>query len=632
MCGIAGFVGPGDRGDLFAMMAAVAHRGPDGSGAYVDQGRAVYLGHQRLSIVDLEGGAQPMWNTTRSLTVIFNGEIYNHLELRAELEGRGFRFTSDHSDTEVLLHGYEAWGDELPGRLNGMFAFCVYDVRQGRLFLARDRFGEKPLYFARQRGLFAFASELNAIAAHRRFDAQLDHESVHKLLGCGFIPAPRAILRDCEKLPGGSLLTYDLASGLHRTRRYWRYAVRPDRGWAQRSGDELAEDLRGRLFGAVRRRLAADVPVGCFLSGGVDSSAVVAAATRYRPKETLQTFSMGFDVPGFDEVATAQEVARSLGVSNTSDRLTFEQAQALAPTILAHLDQPTGDASILPTAALSGLARQYVKVALSGDGADELFAGYDPFRALQPAGLYRASVPPPVHNLISRLIDRLPASSRYMSMDFKLKRTLRGLSYPPDLWNPVWLAPAEPALMRELIATAPAPEQLYEEAIALWETSESGSTFDRALEFYANFYLQDGVLEKVDRASMMHSLEVRSVFLDNDIVDFSTHLPAEFKLRNGRGKYLLKRALRGIVPDPVLRRRKQGFAPPLTDWLRRLPEQPGQPLADLDPAVVRRLWREHQTGAADHRMLLWSLLSLQSYTPGRNNAAPRHLELSAATA
>lgn len=625
MCGIVGFVGPGDRADLSAMMGAVTHRGPDASGVHIDPGQAIYLGHRRLSVLDLEGGGQPMWNAAKTVAIIYNGEVYNHRELRAELERGGYRFDSDHSDTEVLLHGYEAWGEDLPGRLNGMFAFCIYDARQGRLFLARDRFGEKPLFFARQGRLFAFASELNAIAAHRRFDARLDHRSVHKLLGYGFIPAPCAILENCEKLPGGTWLTYDIATGVHRTRRYWRYALQPDRRLQERPEGELAEELRGLLFEAVRRRLDADVPVGCFLSGGLDSSGVVAAAARYRASDSLQTFSMGFDVPGFDEVEAAQAVARSLGVRHSFGRLTFERAISLAPTVLAHLDQPTGDASILPTAALAALARTQVKVALSGDGADELFAGYDPFLAIGPAELYKTAVPPPVHRLIARLVARLPASTGYMSLDFRLKRALGGLSHSPALLNPVWLAPAGPELIQELCSTPPPPEEQYEEAVTLWQTSEAGSSFDKALEFYANFYLQDGVLEKVDRASMMHSLEVRSVFLDNDIVDFCLTLPSSLKLRHGKRKYLLRRALEGVVPDNVLKRRKQGFAPPLTDWLRRFAEQPGRPVADIDAAAVDLIWSQHRAGTADHRVLLWSLMSLEAYNPGSRALAGQEL-------
>lgn len=611
MCAIVGFFGPGDRRDLRAMMSKVAHRGPDGSGEYADPERPLFLGHQRLAIIDIESGAQPMWDSAGLLAVTFNGEIYNHRELRAELEALGHRFTSDHSDTEVLIHGYRAWGEDLPIRLNGMFAFCIYDRLRQRLFLSRDRFGEKPLYFAKQGKLFAFASEISAFVAHRSFSSRLNSRSVQKFFGYGFLPAPNAILSDCEKLPGGASLTFDLRTCRIEIKRYWQFRIEEDRSWCDRPEGDLIEELRSLLSQSVKRRLVADVPLGFFLSGGVDSSAVLATAAQLLPQDHLKTFTLGFDEPSFDESAPAARVAEAFGATHALQTLDLRTARDSIVSILERLDEPSGDASILPTALLARFTRQHVTVALSGDGADELFAGYDPFSALAPARAYKAMMPAGLHRLARRLVSRAPISDRNMSWDFRLRRTLSGLTHNSRLWNPIWLAPAEPELVEEIFRDALSPEELYEEAVDLWDTS-SASLVNRSLEFYTTFYLQDGVLNKVDRGTMMSALESRAVFLDNDLVRFCQNLPQEFKLNGGRRKYLLKKAMLGLLANEVMRRPKKGFGMPTAKWLRSIPAQvPLREVDGINMGSVEAAWRDHRSGDADHRLFLWGWLSLQ---------------------
>ena len=613
MCGFTGFVGPGDREDLLSMMTALVHRGPDGAGVYHDPDLPVHLGHQRLAILDIADGAQPMWNAEATIGVVYNGEIYNHRELRKELQAKGHRFRTDHSDTEVLIHGYAEWGEGLPARLNGMFAFCIYDRARKRLFLARDRFGEKPLFFARQGGLFAFGSELTAIARHSRFSARLKQRSLQKLMAYGFLPAPNAILEDCEKLPGGSFLIFDVLTHEVRIHRYWRFKIEADNSWLERPEGELVEELRAHLFEAVRRRLISDVPLGFFLSGGVDSSAVLAAAAKFLPAESLSTFTLGFKEPSFDESEHARKVAEAFGAPNDTEWLGLDTARDVAQSVLARLDEPLGDASILPTYLLGRFARKKVRVVLSGDGGDELFAGYDPFRALTPAKLYRAFMPRPLHVLLRETVDRLPISTRNMSLDFKLKRTLMGLSYGPELWNPVWLAPLEPAFIRDLFEEPLTPEELYSEALEVWEADRSKSLVDQTLSFYTNFYLPDDILVKVDRATMMSSLEARAVLLDNDMVDFCQKLPHSFKLRNGRCKYLLKKAMEGILPAVIVSRPKKGFGIPTALWLRSMPKEPPlAPIAGVRMDRVGEVWNAHRRGEVDQRLFLWTWLSLQS--------------------
>ena len=611
MCGIAGFVGPGSEADLAAMTAALAHRGPDGQGLYVDAPAAVHLGHRRLAVIDLAGGAQPMWNAERSIGVIFNGEIYNHQELRLLLTRRGHVFRSQGSDTEVLVHGYHEWGEALPARLNGMFAFAVYDRMRRRLFLARDRFGEKPLYYYRKAGLFAFASELGALLKHRSFDAGLSLRSLQKFFAYGYLPAPNALYEGTAKLPGGSHLTLDLGSGELRVESYWRFRLEPDDALTAADEDRLAEELRHLFLQAVRRRLMSDVPLGVFLSGGVDSASALAAAAQGRPAASLRTFTIGFRDASFDEAPAARETAHAFGTLHNQEILDFDLASALVPDVLTRLDEPLGDPSLIPAYLLSRFARQHVTVALSGDGGDELFAGYDPFRALTPARHYNRLVPSPLHRGIRCLAELLPVSTRNMSWDFKLRRTLTGLSYPPSLWNPVWMAPVEPQAMKDLFHAPLDVREIYSEAISLWDEDPGKSIVDRTLEFCTNIYLPDDILARVDRATMMTSLESRAVFLDNDLVAFCRRLPSHFKYRNGERKYLLKRAMAPLLPRQVLERPKKGFGIPAALWLRKLPPLPSLALSGVHTAWVDAAWRAHRSGAGDHRLLLWCWLSLQ---------------------
>jgi len=611
MCGIAGFAGAGTVEDLAAMGDAIRHRGPDGEGRHVD-GR-VHLIHRRLAIIDIEGGDQPMWNEDRSVCVIFNGEIYNHLELRAMLVARGHAFRSDHSDTEVLVHGYEEWGDELPGRLNGMFAFAIWDSRRGKLFLARDRFGKKPLYYCSQPGVFAFASELTSLQRHPSVPRDVDRRSLQKLLAYGFVPAPRSLYRAIERLPGGCMLTVSVDKpDAAVVRRYWQFAIEPPDSIPADAERAWGEELRALLSQAVRRRLMSDVPLGVFLSGGIDSSAVLAYACANGPKGNVHSYSIGFHEPTFDESAHAREAAAKLGSRHHEEILGIDRARELAPEVLGRLDEPFADASIVPTYLLCRFARRDITVALGGDGGDELFAGYDPFRALNVARWYNALVPSWMQGGIRRLADWLPVSDENMSLDFRIRRGLQGASFAPAMWNPAWLAPFSPAEVAELLGEPVAAEELYSEAIEAWQNARATHPVDRTLEFYTRFYLQDDILAKSDRASMMVSLEVRSPFLDQDVADFARRIPHEYKFRHGQTKYLLKSAMRGVVPDSIIDRKKKGFGIPAAKWLRDWSEADFARAGSVvrNPAWVAGRLAEHKSGRRDHRLALWCLLAL----------------------
>jgi asparagine synthase (glutamine-hydrolysing) len=621
MCGIAGFVGFGGRADLEAMTAALAHRGPDGSGTWISPERPVFLGHRRLSILDIEGGAQPMWDAAGDIGVVFNGEIYNHRELRRTLEAAGHRFRSSHSDTEVLVHGWREWGEGLPILLNGMFAFAIYDRARRRLFMARDRFGEKPLFVYRQPGRIAFASELSALLRHSGIAAEIDPRALQKFFAWGFVPSPHALYRHCRQVPAGSSLLYALDDDSLSESRYWKFRLDPDRSLTDKDVPRLAEELRALFAQSVERRLMSDVPLGLFLSGGIDSGAVLAATTRVLPAGQVHAFTIGFTEPSFDESQHAQRLAAHFGVRHHLEMLELEDARELLPEVLGRLDQPLGDPSILPTYLLSRFTRRHVTVALSGDGGDELFAGYDTFDALTPAKIYASLMPRGLHRGLRRLVDLLPISTRNMSVDFKLRRALTGLSWPQAYWNPVWLSPADPQTIWEIFDEPLSADDLYAEALDLWAEGR-GDLLDRTLEFYTNFYLTDDILTKVDRAAMMVSLESRAVFLDNDLVEFCRRLPGRFKLHKGRRKWLLKKALEPWLPAQTLERRKKGFGIPLTKWLRHWPVRAVNGSLNgtrLKPQALNERWRRHARGKSDERLLLFAWLAVLHHGQNGNH-------------
>ncbi|MBF0429322.1 MAG: asparagine synthase (glutamine-hydrolyzing), partial [Magnetococcales bacterium] len=612
MCGLAGFAGNGTQTDLERITRSLNHRGPDGEGFYIDCEQQIFLGHRRLAILDLAGGEQPMWTADRRLCIVFNGEIYNHAELRTELQRLGHKFLSNHSDTETLLYGYREWGTQLPERLNGMFAFVIYDLDRKRLFAARDRFGKKPFYYSFQKNLFIFASELSALRLHPGFTGSVNPKILQKYFAYGFIPAPNALYHNSFKLPGGSYLELDLTTFTLQQHRYWRFRLSPDPAWEQRNVDDLAEELRALLSQAVKRRMESDVPLGFFLSGGIDSSAILSLAARHVPPESLHTFSIGFREPSYDESSFARQEAQRIGSQHHEEILTLTDAKTLIPSVLSRLDEPMGDYSILPTYLLSAFTRRHVTVALGGDGGDELFAGYDPFMAITPGQIYQRLIPNFIHKKFRTLADMLPISNRNMSLDFRIRRFLAGLSHSMAYWNPTWMAPLEPQEISDLFHQPIEPETLYSEVLDLWHDSSITHPIDKALEYFSNLYLQDDILTKVDRASMMVSLEVRAPFLDNDVVAFAQRLPHTFKLRRGERKFLLKKAMTGLLPDTIIHRPKKGFGVPIDSWLKSFPPTPPLlPAAGVDIDWVARRWQAHRLDKADHRLFLWSWLSLQ---------------------
>lgn len=626
MCGIAGFIGSGNREVLVKMTRALVHRGPDAEGFFVDEKRALYFGHRRLSILDLAAGAQPMETADGSLVIIFNGEIYNHVELRLALLAKGYQFQTDHSDTEVLLHAYREWGEEMLPKLNGMWALAIYDRKKKSVFLARDRFGKKPLYYFHQEdgkgGQFAFASELSSLLMHPLAPQQESTLALKKYFAYGYIPAPHTPIKGVYKLPGGYCGLWDITTGRWQQKCYWEYSLEPCQNDLPPDGGQVwCEELVDVLGRAVKRRLISDVPVGVFLSGGIDSSAIAAVAAQHLPVGQLKTFSVGFTDPSFDELVYARKMAADLGCNHHEEILDLEVGKRLLPELLCQLDEPIADSSLLPTWLLSRFARQHVTVALGGDGGDELFAGYDPFRALKAAEIYSKLMPKRIHPLLCLLAAHLPVSHHNISLDFKIKRFLQGLSFGKPLWLPIWMGPLQLQELNDYFGERTTAEEIYSEAMEAWESAGSTAhAVDRALQFFTRLYLQDDILAKVDRTTMLHSLEARSPFLDIEVVDIARRLPHTVKFRNGTTKWILKKALESLLPHDIIYRKKKGFGMPIGSWLRQGSMIPRGPKNLTAHAFFEKRLAAHRAGKSDERLFLLAQAVLSSWRENKNRA------------
>lgn len=610
MCGIAGYVGKGNEAILRAMGDTLRHRGPDASSIWQTPDDRVGFAHTRLAIIDLSlGGAQPMRSHDGQLVITFNGEIYNFAELKKELASYPFK---THSDTEVILAAYQTWGISAFVRMRGMFALALYDVRERELILVRDRLGKKPLYWSVAGDTLVFGSELKALLAHPLTPRTLDHRSLAHYLAREYVPTPRTIYGGIQKLPPGNILRFK--DGATRILPFWNPATETatmDEASAVAHFDSLLQH-------ATKERMVSDVPLGIFLSGGIDSSTVAYYAAKGSTQK-IQTFSIGFSEKSFDESPAARLVAAHLGTEHHERILSGEDALALVQDIPDVFDEPVADASVLPTLLLSLFTREHVTVALGGDGADELLLGYPTFQAEQYAKLY-ARVPEAVRALLRKGVELLPVSTKYMSLDFKARKFTHDFADDPMLRHLQWLGSFKESELVALLSPAVAENisGINTELVSQWESECSRLEGLNALShLYMRTYLMDQVLVKVDRASMRYALEVRAPFLSHDVVEFLLSLPPDMKYRNGRGKYLLRTLMRGRLPDEIIDRPKQGFAAPVAEWLRgplkglmtdllSPAHLKGQDIFNV--AEVERLVREHMSGSRDHHKKLWTLL------------------------
>jgi asparagine synthase (glutamine-hydrolysing) len=602
MCGICGLVSSGgaDRGRLEAMSATLVHRGPDSSGIHVDG--PVGLAARRLSIIDLETGDQPIANEDGSVVVVQNGELYNYRELRAELESQGHRFRT-HGDTEVLAHLYEQHGTGFAERLRGMFAVAIWDARRGRLVLARDRYGIKPLLYRSVNGSLEFASELRALPR-----GEVDLDALEAFLAFNSIPGPLSIFRDVRKLLPGHVLVWE--DGEISLERFARPAPAPATDLRDEGEDALAEELRERLRDSVRAHLVSDVPVGVLLSGGVDSSLLAAFAAEETAEE-LRTFSIGFEEGSFDERADARRVAERYGTTHR-ELVLRPDAALLLPALAEAFDEPFADSSALPTYLVSQLAAEDVKVALSGEGGDELFGGYYTYQA----DLLALRVGP-LARLARPLVERLPVSTARTSFDYKAKRFVRAAHLPPlerhHGWKEIFSADARAELTGRKHRWDPV-DVLRER----FDETGGAELLARLQDVDARTYLVDDLLVKTDRASMAHSLEARVPFLDPVVDELAAALPTRLKVRRSAKKVLLRKAAEPLLPPEIVRGRKRGFSIPAAAWLRGDLEPFARETLSADtlrrqgyfrPEAVAKVLDDHVAGRADLSRQLWGLLA-----------------------
>jgi asparagine synthase (glutamine-hydrolysing) len=621
MCGIAGLFHPDvpkpvDAARIRAMADVLAHRGPDGSGVWIGPG--IGFGHRRLSIIDLEGGAQPMRSADGGLVITYNGEIYNFREVKAELETLGHAFAT-HSDTEVILAAWAQWGTSCLERLNGMFAFALYDASEDALFLARDRLGVKPLHYAiLPDGALIFASELKGLLAHPLLRREPSPQAVEDYMAYGYVPDASCIVAGVRKLPAGHFLLVRRGRGVPAPARWWDVDfASPSRASAASLEEELVEHLRE----AVRSRMVADVPLGAFLSGGVDSSAVVAFMAE-ASRKAVETCSIGFDEADHDETRYAAMVAERFATSHRS-RIVAAEDFALIDTLAEAFDEPFADASAFGTYRVSQLTREKVKVALSGDGADEAFAGYRRYRLFMAEEKARAMLPAGARGLAGAagaLYPKLDWAPRFL----RAKTTLVALGRSgEEAYADAVTATSLPIRSRLYVShfrqalQGHRAEQAYARAM---KDAPAEDALSRAQYADLKIWLPGDILTKVDRTSMAVSLEAREPLLDHRLVEFAARLPAKLRLKGGSGKWLMKKALGRYLPEEILHRRKMGFVTPISAWFRgplaaeaaAVASSPAfAELGWFDSAAIARLAADHRSGRAEHGRTLWQLLMLE---------------------
>jgi asparagine synthase (glutamine-hydrolysing) len=597
------------------MGRSIAHRGPDVEGTWTEPGLG--LVHRRLSIIDLAGGNQPIGNENGSVQVIFNGEIYNYQELQTWLKARGHRFRT-RSDTEVLVHLYEEEGEGLVERLRGMFAFALWDRARRRLLLARDRLGIKPLYFYRDTDKFLFGSELKAILAHPGVQRTVDVAALEDYLALGMVPGGRSIFQQIAKLPPAHLLVVRADQLDQAPRRYWQLRIEPDE---RRSGEEWQEAVRAKIEEAVRLHLVADVPVGAFLSGGLDSSVVVAASAG-STRGPLQTFSMGFREESFSELPHARRVAEQFGTCHSEEVVTPD-AVTLLDDLSHYFDEPFADPSAIPTFLVARLARRSVKVALSGDGGDEAFGGYSRYAHDLKEAALRRWLPGWFRRRALGPLARFWPKADWLPRPLRAKTLLTNLALDAGAAYANTLSLCRRPLRRRLLAPHLAkelngyrPEQRIQDG---YEGGPAGDPLGGMIAADVATVLPDDFLVKVDRASMAHGLEVRPPLLDHELLELAARIPSRWKVRKGETKWILKHAYRNTLPAEVVWRRKHGFDMPIDAWLRRPLREvfesrvldPGARVGELvEQEAVRRLYRSHLAGTGRHGRVLWGVLVL----------------------
>jgi asparagine synthase (glutamine-hydrolysing) len=628
MCGIAGVAGLSSgvvvsRDQIMAMCSVMVHRGPDDDGTGIADN--VGLGMRRLSIIDVAGSKQPIFNEDLTVRTVFNGEIYNFRELREKLTRRGHQFRTS-GDTETIVHAYEEYGRDFPNHLNGMFAIALHDSRAKKLYLVRDHLGIKPLYYSLTGDYLVWGSEVKVVLASGLVQPELSTDAINQFLTWEYVPGSGTLMKNVRKLEPGQMLSLDLSSGRASVEDYWDI---PDYHSSERSDREWAEAVDQKIMECVRAQMVSDVPLGAFLSGGVDSSIVAAAMGR------AQTFSIGFDDPSYNELEYSKRVAEHLGVDHVTEVIKPHVVD-LFDKLMFHLDDPIGDFSIFPTYLVSRLARQHVTVALSGDGADELFGGYETFVANDLARRYQAVPGVLRKGLIEPVVNKLRPRSAKKGFINKAKRFVEGAAQSPDLGHCRWRKFLDNRT-RQALFSGEALNQLETASdahiLALFERAGQRPELDRSLYVDVKSYLSDNILTKVDRMSMAVSLETRVPYLDKELVELSFQVPPELKVDHGKTKVMLKQIAARHVPSSCVYRQKEGFSIPIKNWLGTQFRPLLEDLLDtnrirqagiFDSPTIETLKKEHLAGAANHSHLLWGLIVFEAWrnqwlrTPGKS--------------
>ena len=622
MCGIAGIFHaetpkPVDPVRVTRMCDAMVHRGPDGSGVWTDRG--VGLGHRRLSIIDIEGSPQPMHSADGRAVIVFNGEIYNYRELRRELEKAGAHFKTE-GDTEVILAAWQRWGTSCLDKLHGMFVFALYDLDKRQLFLARDRFGVKPLFMARlSDGSLAFASELKGLLAHPLLRRKADPAALDAYLAWGYVPDTHSILAGVEKLPAGHFVLLEQGRAMEASKQWW------DIDFSERekgSEADLSAQLIHLLREAVQSRMVADVPLGAFLSGGVDSSSVVALMSE-ASAEPVRTCSIGFDVAGVDETSYAQTIADRFKTAHTSRTVQQDDFGAI-DELAAMFDEPFADASALPTWRVCQLAREQVTVALSGDGADECFAGYRRQLFHHNEERVRSLLPQSVREPLFGSLGRIWPKADWAPRPLRAKATLLALADSGEEGYARGLSATTPeqrrALYSDAFRTHLGGHRAEDEVIALMRSAPARSGLDRAQYADLAFWMPGDILTKVDRTSMAVSLEAREPLLDHRLVEFAVRLPERMRIKRNVGKYLLKKSMERYLPQDILYRQKQGFVTPIAEWFRGPLASEARGIAKssvlaqsgwFSTKALQTLAEHHISGRSDNSRVLWQFMMLE---------------------
>ncbi len=619
MCGVLGIAGPEGAVQVGRLLADLTHRGPDDEGTWTS--RELTLGHRRLAIIGLDqAGRQPMVSRSQESVIVFNGEIYNYLELADELESTG-RLCDRRFDSAVLIEALEAWGVDALPKLNGMFSFAWYRPTTKRVLLARDRWGKKPLYwgpFVSQGGStrLAFSSELRTFTSLPGGPPAPDPLGVARYLVYDGMPHDRTIYTNVRKVPAASWVIADLEGRAQRSGTYWRFS--PNIGPVDvRAATERAS---ASISNALDLRLRSDVPIGLFLSGGMDSSILAALLRRQHPHERIQTFTVGFEDPSYDERWSARLMAKKIGSEHHEIVLTGKHLEAGLQTVLERLPEPLGDPSIVPMSLLCNYAREHITVAISGDGGDELQAGYDPFRAWRTAEWMGSILPGRYWDRILTAAERLaPSSGSNMSLKFKLHHFRQGLPHKREDRVQAWLAsfPVQRALafLKPEMAESVDVEEILEPSRRAFNRLRAKGALHSQISAWLATYLECCILAKVDRASMLHSLEVRAPFLDPEVAESLTNLPPSLIFRNRRGKFLMRQIAHDLVPPQLLNKPKKGFGVPLTTWFKttlrdRMEDAIARSRTEgwFRHEAVQKMWREHLSGKYDHRKALWNLL------------------------